>query len=193
MGLTVAESIPPMMQAISIAQPGGPSVLREIDVPVPRPSPSEVLIRVAAAGVNRPDVLQRLGRYPVPPGASPLPGLEVSGTVVATGSEVSVALDAAERLASESISARVVSMPSWDRFEKFRAMNSAAADAILPRSLPTVSVEAGATMGWHKYADECIGIDRFGASAPGATALVNLGIEAGNVVSTVRRLLGRGN
>ncbi|MFZ9929684.1 MAG: transketolase [Ilumatobacteraceae bacterium] len=113
--------------------------------------------------------------------------------IVATGSEVSVALDAAERLASESISARVVSMPSWDRFEKFRAMNSAAADAILPRSLPTVSVEAGATMGWHKYADECIGIDRFGASAPGATALVNLGIEAGNVVSTVRRLLGRGN
>ena len=87
MGITVAESIPPMMQAISIAQPGGPSVLREIDVPVPRPSPSEVLIRVAAAGVNRPDVLQRLGRYPVPPGASPLPGLEVSGTVVATGSE----------------------------------------------------------------------------------------------------------
>jgi len=69
----------------------------------------------------------------------------------------------------------------------------AAADAILPRSLPTLSVEAGATMGWHKYADECIGIDRFGASAPGATALVNLGIEAGNVVSTVRRLLGRGN
>ncbi|MFZ9231711.1 MAG: transketolase [Ilumatobacteraceae bacterium] len=113
--------------------------------------------------------------------------------IVATGSEVSVALDAAERLASESISARVVSMPSWDRFEKFRATNSAAADAILPRSLPTVSVEAGATMGWHKYADECIGIDRFGASAPGATALVNLGIEAGNVVSTVRRLLGRGN
>jgi transketolase len=113
--------------------------------------------------------------------------------IVATGSEVSVALDAAERLASESISARVVSMPSWDRFEKFRATNSAAADAILPRSLPTLSVEAGATMGWHKYADECIGIDRFGASAPGATALVNLGIEAGNVVSTVRRLLGRGN
>ncbi|NDF32315.1 MAG: transketolase [Acidimicrobiia bacterium] len=113
--------------------------------------------------------------------------------IVATGSEVSVALDAAERLASESISARVVSMPSWDRFEKFRATNSAAADAILPRSLPTLSVEAGATMGWHKYADECIGIDRFGASAPGATALVNLGIEAGNVVSAVRRLLGRGN
>jgi len=113
--------------------------------------------------------------------------------IVATGSEVSVALEAAERLASESISARGVSMPSWDRFEKFRATNSAAADAILPRSLPTVSVEAGATMGWHKYADECIGIDRFGASAPGATALVNLGIEAGNVVSTVRRLLGRGN
>ena len=73
MGLAVAESIPPMMKAISIAEPGGPAVLRLIDVPVPKPGPSEVLIRVAAAGVNRPDVLQRLGRYPVPPGASPLP------------------------------------------------------------------------------------------------------------------------
>lgn len=83
----MAESTPPMMKAISIAEPGGPAVLREIDVPVPEPSPSEVLIRVAAAGVNRPDVLQRLGRYPVPPDASPLPGLEVAGTVVATGSE----------------------------------------------------------------------------------------------------------
>src|SRR5210317_651310 len=88
MGITVAESIPPMMQAISIAEPGGPSVLREIDTPVPRPAPSEVLIRVAAAGVNRPDVLQRLGRYPVPPGASPLPGLEVAGEIVAVGNGV---------------------------------------------------------------------------------------------------------
>jgi NADPH2:quinone reductase len=84
----VADSIPTMMQAISIAEPGGPSVLRAIDLPVPRPGPSEVLIRVAAAGVNRPDVLQRLGRYPVPPGASPLPGLEVAGEVVAAGAEV---------------------------------------------------------------------------------------------------------
>jgi NADPH2:quinone reductase len=84
----VADPIPTMMQAISIAEPGGPSVLRAIDLPVPRAGPSEVLIRVAAAGVNRPDVLQRLGRYPVPPGASSLPGLEVAGEVVAAGAEV---------------------------------------------------------------------------------------------------------
>jgi putative PIG3 family NAD(P)H quinone oxidoreductase len=88
MGLTVAESIPPMMKAVSIREPGGPAVLRVIDVPVPRPGPSEVLIRVAAAGVNRPDVLQRLGRYPVPPGASPLPGLEAAGEIVAVGSDI---------------------------------------------------------------------------------------------------------
>ena len=76
------------MKAISITEPGGPGVLREIRLPVPKPGPSEVLIHTAAAGVNRPDVLQRLGRYPVPPGASPLPGLEVAGEVVETGSEV---------------------------------------------------------------------------------------------------------
>ncbi len=88
MGLTVAESIPPMMKAVSIREPGGPGVLRVIDVPVPQPGPSEVLIRVAAAGVNRPDVLQRLGRYPLPPGASPLPGLEAAGEIVAVGGDV---------------------------------------------------------------------------------------------------------
>jgi putative PIG3 family NAD(P)H quinone oxidoreductase len=88
MGLTVAESISPMMKAICITEPGGPAVLRVIDVPVPRPGPSQVLIRVAAAGVNRPDLLQRLGSYPVPPGASPLPGLEAAGEVVAVGSDV---------------------------------------------------------------------------------------------------------
>ena len=84
----MAESIPQMMKAISITEPGGPTVLSEIDFPVPRPGPAEVLIRVAAAGVNRPDVLQRLGRYPVPPDASPLPGLEVAGEIVAVGSAV---------------------------------------------------------------------------------------------------------
>ena len=84
----MAESIPPTMKAISIREPGGPAVLCEIEVPVPRPRRSEVLIRVAAAGVNRPDVLQRLGRYPLPPDASPLPGLEVAGEIVAVGADV---------------------------------------------------------------------------------------------------------
>ncbi|MEZ5668601.1 MAG: NAD(P)H-quinone oxidoreductase [Alphaproteobacteria bacterium] len=73
------------MEAIAIAQPGGPEVLQPTRVPLPRPGAGEALIRVAAAGVNRPDVLQRKGGYPPPPGASELPGLEVAGTVVALG------------------------------------------------------------------------------------------------------------
>ena len=78
-------TIPATMTAISIARPGGPEVLTPADVPVPVPGPGQLLIKVAAAGVNRPDVLQRQGLYPVPPGASPLPGLEAAGEVVAAG------------------------------------------------------------------------------------------------------------
>jgi putative PIG3 family NAD(P)H quinone oxidoreductase len=77
--------LPEMMTAIEISQPGGPEVLVPTSRPVPRPSQGEVLIRVAAAGVNRPDVLQRRGFYPPPPGASDIPGLEVAGEVVAGG------------------------------------------------------------------------------------------------------------
>ena len=70
------------MRAIEIIQPGGPGVLQPCERPVPQLKPGEVLIRVLAAGVNRPDVFQRLGQYPVPPGASDLPGLEVAGEIV---------------------------------------------------------------------------------------------------------------
>jgi len=70
------------MRAIEITRPGGPEVLQLTERPIPRPGPGEVLIRVAASGVNRPDVFQRMGYYPPPPGASDLPGLEVSGTLV---------------------------------------------------------------------------------------------------------------
>jgi len=73
------------MRAIGIREPGAPEVLEEVSVPIPEPGASEVLIRVHAAGVNRPDVLQRLGMYPVPADADPLPGLEVAGDVVVTG------------------------------------------------------------------------------------------------------------
>ena len=74
------------MIAIGIAKPGGPEVLQPFDMPPPRPGPREVLIRVAAAGVNRPDLMQREGKYPPPPGATDIPGLEVSGTITACGS-----------------------------------------------------------------------------------------------------------
>ena len=73
------------MRFIDIAAPGGPEVLTLAAGPVPPPGPGEVLIRVAAAGVNRPDILQRTGHYPPPPGASPILGLEVSGTIAALG------------------------------------------------------------------------------------------------------------
>ncbi len=71
------------MQAIAITAPGGPEVLERVVRPDPQPGPGEVLVRVAASGVNRPDVLQRKGAYPPPPGASDLPGLEVAGRIVA--------------------------------------------------------------------------------------------------------------
>lgn len=76
------------MQAIDPEAPGGPEVLRLVERPVPQPGPGEVLIRVAAAGVNRPDVLQRKGGYPPPPGAPSIPGLEVAGTIVGLGEGV---------------------------------------------------------------------------------------------------------
>src|SRR5690554_5303598 len=76
------------MTAIEITEPGGPEVLKPVTVSVPRPGPAEVLIRVAAAGINRPDVAQRQGAYPPPEGASPLPGLEVAGTIASVGEDV---------------------------------------------------------------------------------------------------------
>ncbi|HVJ11418.1 MAG TPA: alcohol dehydrogenase catalytic domain-containing protein, partial [Burkholderiales bacterium] len=76
------------MRAVEIVKPGGPEVLQPTDRPRPQPKPDEILIKVAAAGVNRPDVLQRLGHYPVPPGASDIPGLEVAGEVVGSGEKV---------------------------------------------------------------------------------------------------------
>ena len=77
------------MKVVEIAAPGGPEQLRLAVRPVPQPGAGEVLIHVAAAGVNRPDVVQRQGHYPAPPGASDLPGMEVAGTIAALGPEVS--------------------------------------------------------------------------------------------------------
>lgn len=75
------------MQAVAISKPGGPEVLELVTRPVPAPRAGEVLLRVAAAGVNRPDAAQRLGRYAPPPDADPLPGLEVAGEIVALGED----------------------------------------------------------------------------------------------------------
>ena len=84
--------IPSTMIAIDPAEPGGPEVLVPVERPVPTPGPGELLIKVAAAGVNRPDVLQREGKYPPPPGASRIMGLELAGEVVAAGEGVDARL-----------------------------------------------------------------------------------------------------
>ena len=84
----MAITLPDEMNAIVLDAPGGPEVLHLGRAPTPRPKPGEILVRVEASGVNRPDVMQRKGLYPPPPGASPLLGLEIAGTVVAHGNPV---------------------------------------------------------------------------------------------------------
>jgi NADPH2:quinone reductase len=84
-GKVPMQNLPDSMTVVAITEPGGPEVLRPEERPLPEVGPGEILIKVAAAGVNRPDVLQRMGAYPPPKGASDLPGLEVSGEVVARG------------------------------------------------------------------------------------------------------------
>src|SRR2546426_8174524 len=80
--------VPSTMSVIEISAPGGPEVLRLTQRPTPKPGPNEVLIRVIAAGVNRPDVMQRQGHYPPPPRASDIPGLEAAGVIVGLGEDV---------------------------------------------------------------------------------------------------------
>jgi len=108
--------------------------------------------------------------------------------IIGTGSEVALALEAADALEAEGTPTRVVSMPSWDLFE---AQNAAYVDDVLPPGVPRLSVEAGSTFGWSRWADASVGIDRFGASAPGAVALDKLGINLTNVLDHAHRLLTR--
>src|ERR1700685_2815966 len=82
-------ALPRDMTVVEIAAPGGPEQLKSGVRPTPHPGGGEVLVQVAAAGVNRPDVMQRQGRYPPPPGASDLPGMEIAGQIVALGPNVS--------------------------------------------------------------------------------------------------------
>jgi putative PIG3 family NAD(P)H quinone oxidoreductase len=130
--------LPDVMTAILISQPGGPEVLVPVERPVPRPGPGELLIRVAAAGVNRPDVLQRRGFYPPPPGASDIPGLEIAGEVVAAGegathlidSKVS-ALVAGGGYADYALAPAATALPVPDGFSLVEA-------AAMPETLFTV-------------------------------------------------------
>jgi transketolase len=114
---------------------------------------------------------------------------EPSVVLVATGSEVELAMQAREALLGEGIAARVVSMPC---VELFREQSSTYRDEVLPQGVPRVSIEAGITFGWGDIVGAngaSVGIDRYGASAPGAEVADKLGMNVGNVVSTVRRVL----
>ncbi len=109
-------------------------------------------------------------------------------SIIGTGSELSLCVQAAEQLRAEGIGAHVVSMPSWDRFEQRSSEQQA---AVIDRSLPAISLEAGTTLGWHRYATHPVGIDRFGASAPGQTVLDELGISVDAVVAAAHDALGK--
>ena len=108
-------------------------------------------------------------------------------TIVATGSEIAVALAASKDLEAVGLAVRVVSLPSWDRM---RRIDPAAFNACV-KSSPSFSLEAASTMGWHEFVDHPIGIDRFGASAPGNVVMDKLGISPSAVAETVRSTLGR--
>ena len=105
--------------------------------------------------------------------------------IIATGSEVHVALKAAEELAKD-VNVRVVSLPSWELFER---ESREYREEVLPPGVPKVAVEAGVTLGWERYADVAIGVDDFGASAPGAEVMERLGITPEHVAATARRLM----
>ena len=106
--------------------------------------------------------------------------------IVATGSEVMLAMQAASSLEAEGIATRVVSLPSWFLFER---QSDSYKSSVLPKSIPTLSLEAGTTMGWAKYASAHVGLDRFGASAPGPVAMDKLGFNVENVVAEAKKLL----
>lgn len=106
--------------------------------------------------------------------------------LVASGSEVATCVHAAARLAADGTAAQVVSMPSWDRFEQ---QDATTRDRVFPPGVPVLAVEAGVGMGWHRYADDVISIERFGASAPGNVVLERLGINVDHIVERATALL----
>jgi len=121
------------------------------------------------------------GAYVLQPG-----GDEPDLLLIGTGSEVAVCVAAAELLAADGVIARVVSMPCWELLEE---QDDDYIDSVLPSDVPSLAVEASASFGWDRWADDSVSIDRFGASAPGATALTELGINPANVADRAKALL----
>src|SRR5271168_5346765 len=154
------EKIPSQMTVIGISKPGGPEVLLPETRAVPLPGPNEILIKVMAAGVNRPDVAQRAGFYPPPPGASDLPGLEIAGEVVALGTGSH----------KHKLSDKVMSLVAGGGYAQYCIAQDAQAMAIPPA---LSMLEAGATPEtlmtvWHNVFER-------GALQPGETLLVHGG------------------
>jgi NADPH2:quinone reductase len=156
----IMEKLPAQMTVVAISKPGGPEVLVPETRSVPAPGPGEILIKVHAAGVNRPDVAQRSGSYPPPPGASDLPGLEVAGEVVALGSGAS----------KHKIGDKVMSLVAGGGYAQYCIAQDAQAMAV-PAALSMT--EAGAIPEtlmtvWHNVFER-------GALQPGETLLVHGG------------------
>ena len=145
-------------------------LLTRQDVPVVTPGPDDGGDAIDCGGYV---LAETSGRAP-------------DAVIVASGSEVAVALDARAGLARDGVEARVVSMPSWELFE---AQAPADREALLPLGVATVSVEAGIAQGWGRYADSSVSLERFGASAPGPEVFARLGLTAEAVADAVARLL----
>ncbi len=168
--------LPGTMTAVAISTPGGPDVLRPVTLPLPVPGPGQVLVRVAHAGVNRPDVIQRQGFYPPPPGASPIPGLEIAGHVMALG----------EGVVEPALGAPVAALVNGGGYAQYclaqaeqclavPACLSLAEAAAIPETLFTV---------WHNVFGRAYACD-------GETILVHGGTSGiGTMTITLARLLG---
>jgi transketolase len=116
------------------------------------------------------------------------PAARCDAVVAATGSEVALALRAQEELSSEGIAVRVVSMPSWELLD---AQPDEYRESLFPAGVPVVAVEAGVALGWERFAERTVSVDRFGASAPGAQVLQRLGMTSAAVTAAVRDVVRR--
>jgi NADPH:quinone reductase len=163
------DKLPAQMTVIGISKPGGPEVLVPETRAVPVPGPGEILVKVHAAGVNRPDVSQRSGSYPPPPGASDLPGLEISGEVVALGADVK----------KHKLGDQVMSLVAGGGYAQYCIAQDAQAMTV-PPALPML--EAGATAEtlmtvWHNVFER-------GGLQPGETLLIHGGSSGIGTMAT---------
>ncbi len=113
-------------------------------------------------------------------------GADPDVILIGTGSEVSLCVDAAALLAADGTRVRVVSMPCWELFDE---QTGRIQDDVLPSEVPTLAVEAGASFGWDRWADDTVSIDRFGASAPAKVVFEHLGLNPQNVAQRAQDLL----